>query len=632
MPEKYEPSTPSTKKRFSHVESKPAQVNNEPGMATCECCNIKKPRDQFYANKKRFCSKSCSHSYSARHRQGYQRGRKPSESYANKTYNKEVKENAKNLPLSSYIRKVKPKKEEIIGRMTLQNDLDMMKRISCDWNWGCYLEKEKATAAPVAIFKHAVLNDVLVNPCDTVVEVKNFDMPKKLEGFWMAHVIDHGGYRVKLRYVGCDQKQKMDFWVHFCRPNNVFPLAHSYNNGLNFLPPYAIGSAQIDDQTFLIEKVKNYKTLPIDFEDIIQEGLSSPVKIGSRLEIMDPSCLYYCRIGIVREVIGGRIRVEYEDKKADEQNFWTHIKSEAVHPIGWSERVGTKMVTSKKGKSYLHVPGVENVHPSLFSTPSAWDRSNGMFEVGMKLETVDPLKLSTIRVASVMKVLKDGYFVVGIDGMDVLKDPESKCYIHHVTSTSVFPAGYCRENGVKVQGPEGFVDASGQFQWSKYLEHCDAIAAPSKLFQCNRTSLMNGPMHQFKVGMKLEAVDLLNPHLICVATVVKCMAGSLLQIHFDGWVDDHDQWLDANCAHLFPVGWCELFGYELQIPDTNNSEEEEDVKEEKTQVDEQQQQVKDEKKPRNKKSPRKKAGKRKNGGKNSLDEDFLGEDYQSFME
>ena len=49
------------------------------------------------------------------------------------------------------------------------------------------------------------------------------------------------------------------------------------------------------------------------------------------------------------------------------------------------------------------------------------------------------------------------------------------------------------------------------------------------------------------------------------------MAGSLLQIHFDGWVDDHDQWLDANCAHLFPVGWCELFGYELQIPDTNNS-------------------------------------------------------------
>ena len=37
---------------------------------------------------------------------------------------------------------------------------------------------------------------------------------------------------------------------------------------------------------------------------------------------MDPTCLYHCRIGIVRDAVGGRINVEYEDKNDDEQNFW----------------------------------------------------------------------------------------------------------------------------------------------------------------------------------------------------------------------------------------------------------------------------------------------------------------------
>lgn len=35
------------------------------------------------------------------------------------------------------------------------------------------------------------------------------------------------------------------------------------------------------------------------------------------------------------------------------------------------------------------------------------------FAVGMKLEAIDPLNLSTICVATVMKVLKDGYLMIG---------------------------------------------------------------------------------------------------------------------------------------------------------------------------------------------------------------------------
>ena len=49
------------------------------------------------------------------------------------------------------------------------------------------------------------------------------------------------------------------------------------------------------------------------------------------------------------------------------------------------------------------------------------------------------------------------------------------------------------------------------------------------------------------------------------------MKGSLLKIHFDGCGDEHDRWLDANCPHLFPVGWCKRFGYQLQTPGTDNT-------------------------------------------------------------
>lgn len=76
---------------------------------------------------------------------------------------------------------------------------------------------------------------------------------------------------------------------------------------------------------------------------------------------------------------------------------------------------------------------------------------------------------------------------------------------------------------------------------------------------------MDCPNHGFKVGMKLEAVDLMEPRLICVATV-KQVVHRLLSIHFDGWDSEYDQWVDCESPDIYPVGWCELTGYQLQPP------------------------------------------------------------------
>lgn len=73
------------------------------------------------------------------------------------------------------------------------------------------------------------------------------------------------------------------------------------------------------------------------------------------------------------------------------------------------------------------------------------------------------------------------------------------------------------------------------------------------------------PGHGFSPNMKLEAVDLMEPRLVCVATVKRCV-GRLLYIHFDGWEDEFDQWVDHDSPDIYPVGWCEIMGYQLQPP------------------------------------------------------------------
>lgn len=76
------------------------------------------------------------------------------------------------------------------------------------------------------------------------------------------------------------------------------------------------------------------------------------------------------------------------------------------------------------------------------------------------------------------------------------------------------------------------------------------------------------PNHGFRPGMKLEAVDLMEPRLVCVATVTR-IVHRLLRIHFDGWEDEYDQWVDCESPDLYPVGWCQLTGYQLQPPAVN---------------------------------------------------------------
>ncbi|KMQ94309.1 lethal malignant brain tumor-like 3 protein [Lasius niger] len=99
------------------------------------------------------------------------------------------------------------------------------------------------------------------------------------------------------------------------------------------------------------------------------------------------------------------------------------------------------------------------------------------------------------------------------------------------------------------------------FSWPKYLEHCKAKAAPVKLFKDPFPYSKN----HFRVGMKLEGIDPERPSRYCVLTIVE-IVGYRMRLHFDGYPENYDFWVNADSMNIFPAGWAEKNGKKLDPP------------------------------------------------------------------
>ncbi|XP_064564120.1 lethal(3)malignant brain tumor-like protein 3 isoform X3 [Zonotrichia leucophrys gambelii] len=106
--------------------------------------------------------------------------------------------------------------------------------------------------------------------------------------------------------------------------------------------------------------------------------------------------------------------------------------------------------------------------------------------------------------------------------------------------------------------------------WASYLEEERAIAVPTKLFKEYQSFPYN--KNGFKVGMKLEGVDPEHQSIYCVLTVAE-VCGYRVRLHFDGYPDCYDFWVNADSSDIHPVGWCEKTGHKLHPPKGYKEEE-----------------------------------------------------------
>lgn len=522
----------------------PVEYADDP--VVCEMCGISGTRETFYSRSKRFCSPSCSRSFSSNSKKSSimarLQGRPPRKAHAAHT-------NA-----SPQI--------EVMERN--HGSAATKKHASSGFNWGCYLEKHGCLAAPVSCFRHVPLcaqwEDIEVG---LRVEALNTRTTLLTKVYWIATIIRLAGYMALLRYMGFEEDDRFDFWCNLGIAD-VRPIGWCAVNSKLIVPPQEINKHITDWKSYLMQRLVGTSTIPVDFHIMMADSMKCPFRQGVRVEVVDRSLVSRTRTAVVDTVIGSRLRLIYEDAGFGASgevlsDFWCHMLSPLIHPINWSVKVGHLIKETDKSVDMNSHPAFRKVFcdsvPGHFKKLRTVYMEGGFFIEGMKLEAIDPLNLGNLCVASVRKVLLDGYLMVGIDGVEIGDGSDWFCY--HASSHAILPTGYCQSNDIPLTLPFGYDRAT--FTWEKYLEETGAKAAPRRLFNTDAVQ------HGFVPGMKLEAVDLMEPRLVCVATVQRCV-GRLLLLHFDGWESEFDQWVDSESPDIYPVGWCELTGYQLQPP------------------------------------------------------------------
>uniref|UniRef100_A0A674A8U6 L3MBTL histone methyl-lysine binding protein 3 n=1 Tax=Salmo trutta TaxID=8032 RepID=A0A674A8U6_SALTR len=277
-------------------------------------------------------------------------------------------------------------------------------------------------------------------------------------------------------------------------------------------------------------------------------------RVGMKLEGVDPEHpSMYCVL-TVAEVSGHRIRLHF-DKYSDYYDFWVNSNSADIHPVGWCEKTGHKLHPPKGLKdeefswlSYIKLSKAQAAPKALFENQNTTVTPLG-FRIGMKLEAIDKKNPSFICVATVTDMV-DSRFLVHFDNWD-----ESYDFWCDATSPYIHPVGWCQDNDRILTKPPGYPNVKN-FSWGKYLEETHSSPAPARAFK-------GKPPHSFQPLMKLETVDKRNPMLVRVATVVDTDDH---RIHFDGWTDEYDYWVDTDSPDIHPAGWCAKTGHPLQPP------------------------------------------------------------------
>lgn len=371
--------------------------------------------------------------------------------------------NTNNLPSDTTIAKLSKKlnAEQVLTVGTVAQTASQSLNTSAlsVFIWTEYIENEKAEAAPVTAFKHCPLSNLAnILKYDLKIEVPNREVPSENDGevnYWFASVIKFAGYYAKLRYLGYEDNEKYDFWIHIC-DSEVHPVGWAAENDVSLVPPKELVEKIDDWKIYLIERLSGCNTLPKNFHRLVKNALKSPFKRGMLLELIDKKKLSRMKVSRIIDNIGGRLQMKYENEEFDD--FWCHQESELIHPIGWSSTIGHEIDANddyvKKSRDKVKSNSFESneCSPEMFKKQLLKLNSKqiGTFKELMKLEAIDPLNLSAICVATVSKILKNDYLMIRIDGYEA-----SDMFCYHRNSSSIFPAGFCQVNNIPLQAPYG---------------------------------------------------------------------------------------------------------------------------------------------------------------------------------
>ncbi|XP_047122502.1 scm-like with four MBT domains protein 1 isoform X1 [Hydra vulgaris] len=436
------------------------------------------------------------------------------------------------------------------------------------FDWQVYLQKTNSTAVPSTIFKHVIPECICGFQPGMKLEVPNRDY---LKTYWLAFVIRKAAPLILVRYEGFDDS-KSDFWLNTLS-DDIHPVGWCARNKQALKPPKAIQHKESNWYQYLIKNLTGARKAA----DHLFHKKSHPAHYlcaGQYVEVLDlinPNCYWLARI---TEAFSGRLSLQYEGVVDKEGELWCYYLNPNIRPVGHGFSNGLTLYPPK-GCQNLTQQQISKVVEKLLVLSSRSDNSvfktlfkglenlmpHGVY-LGMKLEAIHPHDPTSICVASVSRIFDEYMFLVKIDNLISAQDEVIDSFVAYKGSKKVFPVGFCSKNNLNLVQPLGY---NGKFTWEAYFKYSKAAPVPSDFF------LEEKPLpDSIKVGMKLEAVDQKNLSNICVCTISK-IVGTYLWLNIDGDTRT-DQIFSYDSHDIFPVGWCERTGHELQWPRPNTLE------------------------------------------------------------
>ncbi|XP_059184934.1 scm-like with four MBT domains protein 1 [Centropristis striata] len=442
-----------------------------------------------------------------------------------------------------------------------------------DFNWDDYLEETGAVSVPHHAFKHVDqgLQTGLTPGMKLEVCVRSeADSP-----YWVANIITTCGQLLLLRYEGYQDDRRADFWCDLMTAD-LHPLGWSHQHRKTMRAPEGVREKHQDWEALLEKALAEECSAPANLLELPQRG-RDPVELlcaGCYVELQDSVDPGLAWAAEVEENVGGRLKLRLvgtEGLPDTPATLWLFYLHPRLHPPGWAKEHGctlrppSDLLALRTEEEWAEVRQRISDLPQDEALTAEFSKDQPAiaahcFKEGMKLEAVDPAAPISIRPATVTKVFSEQYFLVKVDDLCGIEESEGagRSFLCHRDSPGIFPTQWSLKNGLTLSPPPGY--QGPDFDWADYLKQCEAEAAPQHCFPTEQGE------HSFKEAMKLEAVNLLSPENIHVATITK-VKGQYVWLSLEGLKQPMPELIvHVDSLDIFPVSWCETNGYPLVYP------------------------------------------------------------------
>ena len=391
---------------------------------------------------------------------------------------------------------------------TLKNSLKTRQLFS----WNEYLESENAIAAPVEVFQKLTTTgptSASGNQFKTGWVLEAID-PSNQSIFSLVSIVHVRGHRLKLHFEG--YPSAYDFWV-YCDSPFIFPCGFCAQTGRKLNLPHECKTEKFDLDLYIQEHL-----LTIAPSDVFAHKCYDNVsgfEIDSKLEAVDKKHPDLTCVATVADAIGNHVLIHF-DGWHHAFDYWALNTTNYIQPVGWCAK-NNRILSLPNGieeeslfnwEAYLKSTNATAASPELFS-----GKKHG-FNVGMKLEVVDPRNPILFRVASIAAI--DDYRVkIHFDSWqevyDVWMDADNP---------DLHPVGYSAQVNEDLFAPSQYVldenDSTcpipncfghGHVRSDKFSSHYSAFGCPYSSQNMNKDPLPSRLSYEKETSEKGDLIE-----------------------------------------------------------------------------------------------------------------------------